>query len=452
MFAVVDVETTGGHPSGHAITEIAIVISDGISIIDQYSSLVNPQQNIPLNIESLTGISNAMVADSPKFSELAKEIKDFLGDHIFVAHNVNFDLGFIQHAFKREGFDYNPKRLCSVRYARRVAKGLRSYSLKNLCQHFSITNAAAHRAWGDAIATAKIMGLLLEADKSAQWQQMIKRNQGEINLPPHLPAQEYQDLPEKPGVYYFYNQEGKPIYIGKATNLKRRVASHFSSDKSTKRAQAFKRDIYHVHFELTGSELLASLLEDHEIRHYWPEHNRAQKKPKNRFGVFHYKNQEGQYCLVINRLQKQHGYLADFYSLGEAQNWLLNQVENHRLNPQFCGLTSAYLPPANEKTHNPNFEKLLHACRNEDQHFLIKTRGRHAQEQGFAWVANGQLKGIGFIEENSDFSTPEAAIESARLLNNSITTTSIIRRVLEEQSHNIVPVAAQAQLQDGLLF
>lgn len=452
MFAVVDVETTGGHPSGHAITEIAIVLSNGISVIDQYSSLVNPQQNIPLNIESLTGISNAMVADAPTFSEIAEEIQDFLGDHIFVAHNVNFDLGFIQHAFKRQGIDYNPKRLCSVRYARRVAKGLRSYSLKNLCQHFNITNAAAHRAWGDAIATAQIMALLLETDKSAQWQQMIKRNQGEINLPPHLPAKEYHGLPEKPGVYYFYSQEGKPIYIGKATNLKKRVASHFGSDKSTKRAQAFKREIYHVHFELTGSTLLASLLEDHEIRHYWPAYNRAQKKPKNRFGVFHYKNQDGMYCLVVNRLQKQRGYLVDFYSLAEAQNWLLNQVKDFQLNPQYCGLTSAYLPEANEKVHNHNFEKLLRANQEDNQHYLIKTSGRTAQEQGFAWVASGQLKGIGFVATDSDYTSPESALENARPLNNSITTTSIIRKVLLDKTHAIVPVQAQTQLQDGLLF
>ena len=452
MFAVVDVETTGGHPSGHAITEIAIVIHNGNSILDHYTTLLNPGQAIPLNIQALTGITPDMVADAPTFEEKHEEIAQILGDHIFVAHNVNFDLGFIQHAFKQVGVQYNPKRLCSVRYARRVEKGLRSYSLKNLCHHFNITNDAAHRAWGDAEATAHILGILLAKDREGQWQQMIKRNQGELNLPPNLPAKEYHQLPERPGVYYFYNQKEQIIYIGKARNLKRRVASHFGAAKSTKRSQAFKREIYHIHYELTGSELGASLLEDHEIRHHWPIYNKAQKKPKQRFGVFHYKNQDGNWSLVVNRLQKQRGYLMQFFTLHEAQSWLLNQVKSYDLNPAYCGLTRNYLPENSTPNHNKNFEAMVAQHLQREENYLLKTPGRDADEEGFIWVQNGQLKGLGFVGRHEDFDPRFEIADKARLLRNSVTTASLLRRVQEEEKYPMVPLPKTLEQKDGLLF
>lgn len=453
MFAVVDVETTGGHPSGHRMTEIAIALHNGIKVIDQYTTLLNPEQNIPLGIQTLTGISNHMVADAPLFEEKADEIRSFLADYIFVAHNVNFDLGFVQSAFARCGIDYNPRRLCSVRYARKVAKGLRSYSLKNLCSHFKVRNEAAHRAWGDTEATATILGYLLEMDKQGQWQHMIKRNKGEFNLPANLPSEEFHNLPERPGVYYFYNNEGKPIYIGKARNLKKRVASHFGTDKESKKSQAFKRDIVHINYELTGSELVASLLEDHEIRHYWPIHNRAQKKPKNRFGIFAFKDGAGQWCMAINRLQKQGGFLADFYSLHEAQTWLMNKVLEFKLNPGFCGFTAAYLPDTEGENHNLNFEKFTAQLREQNSQMIIKTPGREREEDGFVLIENSQVKGIGFVSHHSDLQDPENFTDQMRPLANSVTTSAIIRKILDERLYPQFQLAQPANLQPtGTLF
>lgn len=435
------------------MTEIAIAIHDGIEVIDQYSTLLNPEQHIPLGIQTLTGISNDMVADAPFFEDKAEEIKAFLGDYIFVAHNVNFDLGFVQSAFARCGIDYNPRRLCSVRYARKVVKGLKSYSLKNLCGHFKVRNEAAHRAWGDTQATATILGYLLDLDKQGQWQHMIKRNKGEFNLPANLPSEEFHRLPESAGVYYFYNKAGKPIYIGKAQNLKKRVSNHFGADKTSKRSQAFKREIFHVHYELTGSELLASLLEDHEIRHYWPLFNRAQKKPKNRFGVFAFKDGAGQWCMAVNKLQKQGGFLADFYSLPEAQNWLMNKVMTFNLNPHFCGFTAAYLPETGEVNHNLNFERFLEHLRGQNSQMIIKTPGREREEDGFVLIENTQLKGIGFVSHHSDLQNPEHFTDSLRPLRNSITTSAIIRKALDEQTYAVIALESRAQLQpSGTLF
>ena len=441
MFAVVDVETTGGHASGHGMTEIAIVLHDGVKVVDSFSSLLNPRQPIPLSIQTLTGITPDMLEDAPLFEDIAAEVREFLADHIFVAHNVNFDYAFVRSAFARCGIDYNPRRLCSVRYSRKVEVGLRSYSLKNLCRHFEVKNEAAHRAWGDASATAQILSYLLEKDKDGHWQFLIKKNSGEFNLPANLPSEDYQNLPEEPGVYYFKDQMGLPIYIGKARNLKKRVASHFISDKETKKSQAFKREIFHIDFELTGSELLASLLEDNEIRHYWPRYNLAQKKPKKKFAVYSYYNQKGIATLAVNKITNQSGFLREFYTLHEAQAWVLQMVEKHQLDASYCGFPFSEIEnDVSVEEHNRRVEMLIAELHEKGASYLIKTRGRSTEEDGFAFVEQGQLAGIGFVPRDADIRSNEDLRDFMRELRSSITTQGILSKVLEKGSYSIVTI------------
>ena len=438
MFAIVDVETTGGHASGHDMTEIAIVLHDGVKVHDSYSTLLNPGKEIPLNIQALTGITPEMVEEAPRFSEVAREVRDFLADHIFVAHNVNFDYSFVKAAFDGVGIDYNPKRMCSVRYARRVEKGLKSYSLENLCKHFKVENEAAHRAWGDAQATAKILEYLLEKDTQGQWQYLIKKNSGEFNLPANLPSDDYHNLPDVPGVYYFLDDHGKPIYIGKAKNLKKRVATHFISDKEGSKSQGFKREIFNIKFERTGSELLASLLEDHEIRHYWPKYNRAQKNPKRKFAVYLFHNQNNVPSLAINKVTSQQGYIRDFHSNSEAQRWLLKQIEQYQLDSARCGFPFSFPEiQVGKEEHTENMQQLLDDLANESQNLVIKTRGREMDEDGFALVKDGHLAGIGFISHQVQLTTFEDIFDYTRELRSSITTQAILRKVLEDGRYEV---------------
>ncbi len=434
MFAIVDVETTGGHARGHGMTEIAIVISDGLSVQNTYSTLLNPRQHIPLGIQTMTGITPEMVEDAPEFSEVAEEIRAMLADHIFVAHNVHFDLGFVQSAFAGCGIEYNPKRMCSVRYARKIEKGLKSYSLKNLCAHFHIQNKNPHRGLGDATATAEILQKLFDRDLAGQWQQLIKRNSGEFNLPANLPAEQFQNLPHAAGVYYFLDKFEKPLYIGKARNLKKRVAGHFSSDKTTKRSQIFKREIHHIRYELTGSELVATLLEDSEIRQYWPPHNRAQKNPRRRFGVFLYENQSGIMKLGVNRVARQNGFLHQFFSYDEATGWLAHAVEKYRLAANLCGFPIDYHPFRTEiQDHQKGMEKLLDDWQRSQSTIAIKTIGRHNEEDGFVLVEKGHLKGIGFVPRGVEISRNEEILDYVRPLASSITTDRAITKVLGER-------------------
>lgn len=161
MYAVVDIETSGGRAQVDKITEIAIYIHDGEKIVDEFSTLINPETYIPPFITRLTGINNDMVATAPKFYEVAKKIVLMTEGCLFVAHNAPFDYRFIQEEFKRLGYNYQRQTMCTVRMSRKIIPGMGSYSLGNLCQNLGITINNRHRAAGDALATTKLLELLL---------------------------------------------------------------------------------------------------------------------------------------------------------------------------------------------------------------------------------------------------------------------------------------------------
>jgi DNA polymerase-3 subunit epsilon len=164
LYAVIDVETTGGSAHNHRITEIAIFLFDGDSIIDEFTTLVNPESYIPSNIVALTGITNQMVANAPKFYQVAKRIVEITKDAQFVAHNAPFDYRFVQAEFKRLGYDYNRQTLCTVRQSRKHIPGYSTYSLGPLCANLGINIIARHRAGGDALATVSLLKILLSIE------------------------------------------------------------------------------------------------------------------------------------------------------------------------------------------------------------------------------------------------------------------------------------------------
>lgn len=449
MFAIVDIETTGSHPAGNGITEIAIFISDGQNIVNQYSTLLNPAQPIPFHIQGLTGINDNMVADAPLFRDKSAEIRDLLADHIFVAHNVNFDLSFVQAAFKSVGIDYKPRRLCTVRYARRVKPGLKSYSLANLCKHFGYKNEQAHRAWADTAVTTSILHDLLRLDTAGQWQNMIKLNKGELNLPSNLPAKEFHDLPMAAGVYYFYDTKGEILYIGKASRLKSRVASHFTADKTTARSAAFKREIAHIDYQLTGNILIAGLLEDHEIRKHWPPYNRAQKNPKLKFGVFAYRNQHNDWCLGVNRIVKQQAFIAKFHSLEKARAWLSEKVKEYGLNAGLCGF-----PQAGETAdfnHNQSVARLLESLKEESSSKLWIGEGREAEEQSFVYFNSEGFQGIGFVDRNLSIHKAEDLEPHLQLLNRSASTDGILHDGFKRLNLKLIELHSEIPM-SGRLF
>ncbi|PZR22311.1 MAG: DNA polymerase III subunit epsilon [Flavobacterium psychrophilum] len=410
-YAIVDIETTGGHASGSRITEIAIIIHDGMQVLDRFETLINPQKEISHPIFALTGINNEMVANAPIFDDVAEKILEMLEGRIFVAHNVNFDHSFVRHELGRAGLKWTAKnKLCTVRAARKIRPGLPSYSLGNLCRSLDIPLLHAHRAGGDADATAILLAMLLQWDTDAVIDKMVKKNANDQRLPPNLPPEDFEALPEKPGVYYFYSREKKVVYVGKAKNLKKRVAQHFSGHKITPQRQNFLRDIYSISFEVCASEFMALLLECCEIKKLWPMYNHALKKFDPKFGLYEYEARNGYKYLAIGKLVKHQAYIEMFHSLHDGVNVLLKLSGEFSIDRRFChygntdeqGTTTRDLTmlPDLEK-HNDAINKALEFLEASRPSYAIVDKGRTKEERSCIWVEKGHFYGMGYIHSDT---------------------------------------------------
>ena len=221
-YVIVDVETTGGNTKDSKITELAMYKHDGTQVIDHFQSLVNPEQAIPEFIVRLTGITDKMVTNAPKFYELAKQIIEFCEGCVFVAHNVSFDYGMFKSEFKRLGYEFRMPQICTVRASRIVLPGHASYSLGKICTDLGIPNNARHRADCDAKATAALFTILIQQDKN-ELNTFIQDVLNPKSVHPNLSLESIEELPNKTGVYKLYNEFNQLIYIGKSIHIKKRI-------------------------------------------------------------------------------------------------------------------------------------------------------------------------------------------------------------------------------------
>ena len=415
-YAIVDIETTGGNASSSRITEIAIIIHDGTKVIDRWETLVNPQKEIPLAIFSLTGINNEMVRDAPIFYDISEKVLEMLVDRIFVAHNVNFDYSFVRHQLEESGFKWTARKLCTVRAARKIKSGLPSYSLGKLCYSLDIPLTNQHRAGGDADATAILFSRLLEWDVEGEIEKMIKKTAQDQRVPPNLPPVDFENLPEKPGVYYFHDQTRKVIYVGKAINLKKRVASHFSGHSVTQQRQNFLRDIHGISFEFCATELMALLLECAEIKKLWPTYNRALKRFEPKYGLYEYEARSGYRYLAIGKLPKFQTCTESFNSLYHGINVLQNLAAQFGIDQRFCKYGIAghgeFLPKVDSTDlpdvdqHNEQVENAIAFLLEQRSSFAILDKGRSAEERSCIWVEKGHFYGMGYIPSDIGFTDP----------------------------------------------
>ncbi|RDI11109.1 exonuclease domain-containing protein [Flavobacterium sp. AG291] len=415
-YAIVDIETTGGNASGSRITEIAIIIHDGICVIDRWETLVNPEKEIPVPIFALTGINNEMVRDAPIFDDIADKVYELLNNRIFVAHNVNFDYSFVRHQLEESGFKWTARKLCTVRATRKIKPGLGSYSLGNLCRSLDITIEHRHRAGGDADATAILFSRLLEWDTDNEIEKMLKKTAQDQRLPPNLPPSDFEQLPEKPGVYYFYNEAKKVVYVGKAVNLKKRVASHFSGHKITPQRQNFLRDIYGISFEVCATELMALLLECSEIKKLWPVHNKALKRFEAKYGLYDYEARNGYRYLAVGKLTKFQNSIQTFGNLYEGVNLLQSLSREFEIDHRFCKYCvegekegsykydAVDLPDV--EVHNQQIQNVIDFIIDNRPSFAIVDKGRSADERSCIWVENGHFYGMGYISTDIGIEEP----------------------------------------------
>lgn len=424
MYAIVDIETTGGYADNHRITEIAIYHHNGIEITDHFYTLVNPGRRIPYYITGLTGITTEMVATAPPFEEVAESILRLLEDRIFVAHNAHFDYSFLKKEFELAGISWQSKKLCTVRLSRKIIPGLRSYSLGSLAESLGVGIKNRHRAGGDAEATARIFSKLLNRDKDGYILRALKRNSGETILPPNLPKDDFDKLPAKPGVYYFLNERGHVIYVGKANNIKKRIAGHFTGDAREWNRSKIRNEIHHITYELTGNELIALILESQEIRRLWPKYNMAQKYRIEEWGIYDYEDRAGYHRFNVNIVKRGSKPLIKFSSKGDAWNFLWEKVREFDLCPKLSGLQvskglcfqyqigdckGACMGIEKVKKYNKRVHNAIKLFNGLGDSVAIIGKGRKAHEQSLVLVEQGKYLGFGFIDREVSLHDMEEA-------------------------------------------
>jgi len=408
-YAIVDIETTGGNAGGSRITEIAILIHDGEKVIERWETLVNPEKHIPLPIFALTGIDNDMVKDAPVFDDIAENVWRLLDGRVFVAHNVNFDYSFVRHQLGEAGYQWNARKLCTVRAARKIRPGLRSYSLGNLCHSLDIPVENRHRAGGDADATAILFSRLLEWDAEGHIAKMIRKTAQDQRLPPNLPPEDFERLPQQPGVYYFHNEARKVVYVGKAVNIRKRVASHFTGNNLSPQRQHFLRDIHSISFEVCGTELMALLLECAEIRKLWPAYNRALKRFEPKYGLFVYEARNGYRYLAVGKAGRLQRPIQTFYSEYAGIDFLRDLARRFEIDMRFCafGRQEENLPAKDalpdRDTHNRQIDEALDSLSVEQPSFAIVDKGRSPDEKSCIWIENGTFYGMGYVSSDQGF-------------------------------------------------
>ncbi len=455
-YAIVDIETTGGRAARDKITEIAIVVHNGTEVLETFETLVNPEVPIPYGITDLTGITNDMVRQAPRFFEVAKKIVELTEGAIFVAHNVRFDYSFIQEEFRRLGYTYTRRQLCTVRLARKVFPGYKSYSLGNLILAMGLTAGDRHRAMGDTIATVDLFERILAQPGLAakEVRSMVNLGVRESKLPKNFSLEKLHSLPEACGVYYFHDENGDVVYVGKSLNIKKRIAEHFANQ--TEKAAKLQSQVDDVTWELTGSELVALLKESHEIKSMRPPINRAQKIREYPFVIHTYENQGGYICFDVAKptakIRKQLQIISSYPDLAHAKGWMKAAQKRFSLCLRHCNLDDR-----NGPCFDYHIKQCFGACIGEElaedynlraqqalltldesfleQDFFIMDKGRSADEQAIVLVEGGEYMGYGYANlEEITANDLESLKECIQPLESNPEVKRIIRRFLANGS------------------
>ncbi|RXK86486.1 exonuclease domain-containing protein [Filimonas effusa] len=405
MYAIVDIETTGSHAQDNGITEIAIVLHDGRQVEGRFSTLINPLVPIPAYVAGLTGISNSMVASAPLFKDVAGNIHRLLQGRIFVAHNVNFDYSFIRYHLQQVGIDWNARKLCTLRLSRKAFPGFPKYGLGSLCRSMDIPVHGRHRAGGDADATAILFERILQKGGDKMIREFLKKEASEQILPPHVGKEQIKALPLTPGVYYFHDAKDNVIYVGKAKSVRKRVLSHFTGMDTSKKRQAFLREIRRISFRDCPTELTAAILESIEIKRLWPAYNQSQKHAEQLLGIYVFEDARGYQRLAIDKKRKLLEPLLSFNVLTDAHRYLWKLVREFGLNAALCFLDRSIKDPVlteEPELYNSRVQAAIDKIQSEKGTYAILETSMICSDVSCILVEKGRFVGMGLLPEKVD--------------------------------------------------
>ncbi|WP_418262668.1 exonuclease domain-containing protein [Flavobacterium faecale] len=412
MYAILDIETTGGQFNEEGITEIAIYKFDGHEIVDQFISLVNPEIPIQPFVVQLTGINNAMLRSAPKFHEVAKRIVEMTADCVVVAHNASFDYRILRTEFRRLGYDFQSHTICTVDLAKKLIPEQPSYSLGKLVRALGIPVTDRHRASGDALATVKLFKMLLEKDIEKTIVKDFIKLEIEKGISPKL-QDIINKIPAKTGVFYIHNQAGNIIHIGRSRNIKKRVNQIFTG--ITKTAKKIQKDVYEVTYEETGNELISILKEAEAIKINRPVHNRIPRKHSLPWSVYTEKDRNGYLNLKLQKTDGRKKEINSYNNEIDGKNALFRITDDYQLCQKLTGLyptksscfkykikecDGACLGEVTTAEYNERVLKYIEKNNFDNTNMVIVDRGRTVSERSAVLIENGQLKGYAFFDLN----------------------------------------------------
>ena len=445
MYAILDIESTGGKYNEEGITEIAIHRFDGHQVIDQFISLVDPEKAIQPFVVKLTGINNKMLRTAPKFYEVARRILEITEDAVIVAHNAQFDYRILRTEFRRLGYNFERRTLCTVDLSQKLIPEAASHSLGKLVRSLGIAVSDRHRANGDALATLKLFKVLLSKDlnKTIIKSVIRKESQGELS---ERQLDLVDSVPSETGVYYLHNSVGDIIFLGKSNNMKKRVNSHFTAQN--KKGRHLQKATKKVTYEKTGSELIAVLKEYEEIRRNRPKYNANQPKLNFTHGVFTYTDTNGYSALRQEKVMKGVAYLATFNSAIGAENFIRTLTDDYKLCLKINGLSMAKKACSNfnsnqckgacikneqPKDYNLRVENAVQRYTLSNKNIIIVDNGRSMGEHSAVLIQQGEYKGFGFYDLNHQITNIEVLKSILIPMKNSQNTRHLISTYLRKR-------------------
>ena len=450
MYAILDIETTGGQYNEEGITEIAIYKFDGHEVVDQFISLVNPEIPIQPFVVKLTGINNAMLRSAPKFFEVAKRIIEITEGCIVVAHNASFDYRILQTEFRRLGFKFQKPTLCTVELSKKLLPGHASYSLGKLVRALGIPMADRHRASGDAMATVKLFKMLLAKDLEKEILKSSVKTEIKSGMSPKL-LDIVENLPSKTGIYYIHNEKGDLIYIGKSKNIKKRVNQHFTG--TSRKCKKIQMEVYTVTYEETGSELIALLKESEEIKINKPIYNRAQRKTIFQWALYQIKDENGYIKLSLQKTDGRKKEITSYTSIQEGKNALFKITDQFNLCQKINGLydtknacfkykikecDGACIGEITTEEYNSRVEEFIESSQFENDNMVVIDRGRSLEERSAILIENGIYKGYCFYDLNYQITNIEVLKNIIIPMQNNRDTMNIIQAYLRK--HRVMKI------------
>lgn len=424
-YAIVDIEATGGNHRKGRIIDIAIYTIENGKVVELFSSLINPEVKIDYYVSKLTGISDVMVKDAPKFEDVAEEIYTLLQNKLFVAHNVSFDYQFIQKELSRVGFVYQSAKLCTLLLSKILITDVESHSLGKLSASLGIKIKNRHRAAGDAEATAHLLDYMASLPNYHEHAQLLvdgDQFKSILAKTVKIDVKILDTLPDEPGVFYFRNQQKKVLFVGRGESVKNTAIRQLNS-KRNKRIERFGNQVHSVDYKLTGNALIAELLFYQEVFKYNPLINSQPKQLLYRYCISASKKTERPLLFIARTKDKPPKPLYYFKDYKSAEKVLCDCVKTYELPSHMFSLylnkkkQLSRVLNADDPTpvQRKNYNNAIKSLKSELFNHLIVADGRNFNEVGIVIIKEGKFIGYSYFPNNVEIDVEKVILTAEQL-------------------------------------